>query len=155
MVCDAGGGTVVSENSADQGTKADEIRTLSVILCYLLILSSLRCVLSLQVVPPTKIVNKSLLTIGGDLCGAVYLDEAFDQVIRTYVGSDYDKLPDEAKSRMFENDWEFGAKRKYDGQTPTEEFEMFIPGYKPKKKGMFSKRPSSTITLTSYVQRPN
>jgi hypothetical protein len=95
-----------------------------------------------------------ILNLLGDLCGAVYLDEEFDKVIRTHVGhSVYDKLSDAAKAKMFENDWEFGAKRKYDGLGPVgDEFRVDIPGYKPKKSGLFGKRPSSTITLTSLVE---
>jgi hypothetical protein len=65
------------------------------------------------------------------------------------VGSkDYDKLDNEVKARVFENDWEFSAKRKYTGASDVE-FSVNIPGYKPRKTGYFGlgKRPSSTIIL--------
>ena len=52
----------------------------------------------------------------GDLCGAVYLDEKFDYTIRTLVGEKvYDQLYVEVQTKLFENDWEFAANRKYGG----------------------------------------
>lgn len=85
----------------------------------------------------------------GDLCGALYLDENFQSQIRTLVGhKEYEKLDSEVKAKMFENDWEFAAKRKYTGSLDVD-FSVDIPGYRPKKPGYFGlgKRPSSTITL--------
>lgn len=85
----------------------------------------------------------------GDLCGAVYLDQRFDNTIRTIVGEKvYDQLEIDVKAKLFENDWEFAAKRKYGGptRTPTT-YQVDIRGYKPKKTGLFGKRPSSTIVL--------
>ncbi|CAG8977831.1 hypothetical protein HYALB_00008997 [Hymenoscyphus albidus] len=82
----------------------------------------------------------------GALCGAVYLDERFESHIPTEVGSStYDKLSEEVKARVFENDWEFSGKKKYNGQDT--EFHVDIPGYKPKRPGFFGKKPSSTIIL--------
>lgn len=85
----------------------------------------------------------------GKNCGAVYLDERFDAAIRTHVGpSVYDKLDEEMKAKMFEDDWEYGGKRKYNGaHKMPNEFQIYIPGYKPKRSGFLGKRPSSTITL--------
>ena len=79
------------------------------------------------------------------------MDERFDSTIRTIVGSSvYDKLDTEIRAKVFENDWEFSGKRKYNGiSKPPNEFQVDIPGYKPKKPGLFGKRPSSTITLKS------
>ena len=88
------------------------------------------------------------LTLSGDLCGAVYLDEGFDNTMRTMVGATvYDSLDSEVKAKVFENDWEFSAKRIYNGGT-RREFSVDIPGYKPKRP-LFSKRGSSTIILDS------
>lgn len=83
----------------------------------------------------------------GDLCGAVYLDEAFDNTMRTVVGQTYDRLDPEVKAKVFENDWEYAAKRIYNGKAGRQ-FSVDIPGYKP-KKSLFGKRASSTITLDS------
>ncbi|PVH75767.1 actin-like ATPase domain-containing protein [Cadophora sp. DSE1049] len=85
----------------------------------------------------------------GDLCGAVYLDERFESTIRTIVGEKvYDQLDVDVKAKLFENDWEFAAKRKYGGPTKTPTvYQVDIRGYKPKKSGLFGKRPSSTILL--------
>jgi len=92
-----------------------------------------------------------VVTTSGDLCGAVYLDEGFDRTIRTLVGASiYDKLDKEVRAKVFENDWEFQAKRKYNGPgNMPNEFSIDIPGYKPKKTKLFGKRPSSTIILNS------
>jgi hypothetical protein len=91
----------------------------------------------------------AILTVLGGLCGAVYLDEGFDRTIRTIVGSStYEKLDVEVKARVFEQGWEFQAKRLYNGpQKLPNQFPVDIPGYKPKKSGLFGKRPSNTIIL--------
>lgn len=76
----------------------------------------------------------------------MYLDDAFDRAMRIEVGqSTYDKLDPDVKAKVFENDWEFGPKRKYIGGP--QEFTVDIPGYKPKKTKLFGKRPPSTIVL--------
>jgi len=88
----------------------------------------------------------------GDLCGAVYLDEGFDSQIRTLVGSSfYNGLDEEVKAKVFDNDWEFNAKRKYNGPgNRPDEFSVDIPNYKPKRSmPLFGRRPTSTIILKS------
>jgi hypothetical protein len=82
----------------------------------------------------------------GGLCGAIFLDQAFEAVIRTKVGRmEYDKLPGEAKKKAFDNDWEHGIKRAYNGSA--QQWPVDIAGYKPKREGLFGKKPSSTIIL--------
>jgi len=93
--------------------------------------------------------NSVLILAIGDLCGAVYLDENFQSQIRTIVGEkDYDRLDSEIKAKVFENDWEFAAKRKYTGSQNVS-FQVDIPGYKPKKSRYFGlgKKPNSAIIL--------
>lgn len=93
--------------------------------------------------------NQSLLVaehFSGGLCGAVYLDDAFDKAMRVEVGSStYDKLSNEVKAKVFEKEWEWGPKRNYIGSNGPQEFSVDIPGYKPKKPGLFGKRPTSII----------
>jgi len=83
----------------------------------------------------------------------VYLDDAFDSTMRTMVGSSvYDNLDNEVKAKVFENEWESGPKRNYNGpHKEPREFLVDIPGYKPKRSGMFGKRPNSTIILKGLV----
>jgi hypothetical protein len=89
-------------------------------------------------------------TSSGGLCGAVYLDQAFEAFIRTKVGrTDYDKLPEKVKAKAFDSDWEHSIKRSYRGGTDA--WPVDIPGYKPKKPGMFGRRSTSTIMLEPWV----
>jgi hypothetical protein len=99
-----------------------------------------------------RLENIQLISLG-DLCGAVYLDDGFDSTMRTIVGSSvYDKLDSEVKAKVFENEWENGPKRNYNGpHKEPREFLVDIPGYKPKRPNLFSKRPSSTIILKGLV----
>ena len=76
----------------------------------------------------------------------MYLDEAFEAVIRTRVGKvEYDKLSASAKAKAFDNDWEYGIKKVYTGSNQT--WPVDIVGFKPKRDGLFGKKPSSTIIL--------
>lgn len=89
----------------------------------------------------------------GKNCGAVYLDEGFDAAIRTQAGAaTYDKLDNAAKAKIFEEDWEFGAKRKFNG---TQSLTVYVRGYKPKRSGILMKKKNEIvttgITLTSSV----
>jgi hypothetical protein len=55
------------------------------------------------------------LTPPGDLCGAVFLDESFRKLLRTYVGaSTFDALPAENVVRIM-NDFEIGVRKNFDG----------------------------------------
>ncbi|KAF2671144.1 hypothetical protein BT63DRAFT_423384 [Microthyrium microscopicum] len=47
----------------------------------------------------------------GKLCGAIFVDEAFERLIRTRLGTKWDKISASGKQRMMEQDWENGIKR--------------------------------------------
>lgn len=81
------------------------------------------------------------------LCGAVYLDQAFEAAIRTRVGSsDYDRLSERSRLKLLEGDWEHGIKRAYNGSANI--WPVDIVGFKPKRSGLLGRRPSSTILLS-------
>jgi hypothetical protein len=64
------------------------------------------------------------------LCGAVFLDAAFENLIRTMIThDDYQDLASRAKRKMM-NDWELGIKRSFKIDEPEDEkWHVDIPGY--------------------------
>lgn len=66
----------------------------------------------------------------GGLCGAIFLDAAFERQIRTMISADdYEDLGSRAKRKMM-NDWELGMKRSFKINEPEDEkWHVDIPGY--------------------------
>jgi hypothetical protein len=66
----------------------------------------------------------------GGLCGAIFLDAAFERQIRTMISADdYEDLGSRAKRKMM-NDWELGMKRSFKIDEPEDEkWHVDIPGY--------------------------
>lgn len=66
----------------------------------------------------------------GDLCGAIFLDAAFEKQIRTMISvDDYENLASRAKRKMM-NDWEHGIKRSFRiDAAEDEKWHVDIPGY--------------------------
>jgi len=66
----------------------------------------------------------------GDLYGAVFLDSAFENTVKTHIGADaYDALSARNKKKMMA-DWEHGIKRTFKhGQSPDKNWIVDIPGY--------------------------
>jgi hypothetical protein len=47
------------------------------------------------------------------MCGAIFLDRAFEKQVRTMISAeDYERLGTRSKRRMM-NDWEYGIKRRF------------------------------------------
>jgi hypothetical protein len=58
---------------------------------------------------------RDLLGDTGDTCGAVFLDESFRKLLRTFVGADvFDNLPPDNVARIM-NDFETGTRKTFDG----------------------------------------
>jgi hypothetical protein len=70
-----------------------------------------------------------LITLGG-LCGAIFLDVAFEKHIRTMISAeDYEKLSDRSKIKMM-HEWEYGAKRGFRVDAAEHgKWYVDIPGY--------------------------
>jgi len=66
----------------------------------------------------------------GGLCGAIFLDDAFEKQIRTLISADdYEDLGSRAK-RKFMHEWEIGIKRTFKMDEPEDEkWHVDIPGY--------------------------
>jgi len=66
----------------------------------------------------------------GGLCGAIFLDAAFEKQIRTMISADdYEDLGSRAKRKMM-NDWEHGMKRSFKIDEPEDvKWHVDIPGY--------------------------
>lgn len=50
----------------------------------------------------------------GKLCGAIFIDQEFEQVIKLRMGKKWEKLSRGNIKRMMNNEWEHGIKRNYD-----------------------------------------
>ena len=50
----------------------------------------------------------------GRMCGAIFVDEAFETMLRATLGDKWKRLSDESKKNMTNNEWEFGIKRLFD-----------------------------------------
>jgi hypothetical protein len=53
----------------------------------------------------------------GKLCGAVFVDEAFQGLIKSRIGQQkWEKLSRASKVKLMNDEWEFGIKRAFDGE---------------------------------------
>lgn len=65
----------------------------------------------------------------GKMCGAIFIDEAFEKMLRSTLGDKWKRLSATSKKTMMNNEWEHGIKRLFDDSTrewnvavPTEAF---------------------------------
>ncbi|RDI80134.1 hypothetical protein Vi05172_g9924 [Venturia inaequalis] len=106
VVCDAGGGTVVS----------------SVGMQNVRLLISAKDLISYKILTVDPLRVEECAVGDGELCGSVFLDMAFEKHIKTVVGDEqYAKLKDRAKKKMIK-EFETGVKCSYTG----EEKEYFV-----------------------------
>ncbi|KAK1995876.1 actin-like ATPase domain-containing protein [Colletotrichum falcatum] len=69
----------------------------------------------------------------GDLCGGVFLDEAFIDLIKNKVTSEaWDKAPKDEVADVLNCNWEQGIKKQFDGQVRSWHVNL-PPGYRSKK----------------------
>ena len=67
-----------------------------------------------QYFPLTKL--RSNFIVGG-LCGAVFLDEDFEILLKQALGNEvWNKIEPNSLRRIMHNDWENGIKRGFDGR---------------------------------------
>jgi hypothetical protein len=62
----------------------------------------------------------------GKLCGAIFVDERFQEMIQDRLASRWEKLTDRSKRRLMNNDWEFGIKRSFDAD-PSKVWTVQLP----------------------------
>lgn len=48
------------------------------------------------------------------MCGAIFVDEAFENMLRASLGERWRRLSDASKKTLMNNEWEFGIKRLFD-----------------------------------------
>lgn len=48
------------------------------------------------------------------MCGAIFVDGAFEAMLKTTLGDKWQRLSDESKKVMMNKEWEFGIKRLFD-----------------------------------------
>lgn len=78
-----------------------------------------------QTAAPTDF--QMLMTSTGDLCGSVFLDLAFERLIRTLVGVEKYSIIKESNKKRMMRDFEAGVKRAYAGD-PNKEYTVDLRG---------------------------
>ncbi|KAE9565894.1 hypothetical protein CGMCC3_g17931 [Colletotrichum fructicola] len=73
--------------------------------------------ISYEAVTTDPLVVKEAVKGDGRLCGCLFLDQAFVEMVRSKVGSHvWDALPNEEIRQLLHNDWEHGIKKQFHGQ---------------------------------------
>ncbi|KAH0430382.1 hsp70 family chaperone [Colletotrichum camelliae] len=72
--------------------------------------------ISYEAVTTDPLVVKEAVKGDGRLCGCLFLDQAFVEMVRSKVGSVWDALPNEEIRQLLHNDWEHGIKKQFHGQ---------------------------------------
>lgn len=88
----------------------------------------------------------------GKLCGAIFVDEAFDLMLRSWIGEKKWKRFDDATKREWkETNWEHGAKRSFNGANRERRMTLPIQVFvnNPLSFKLFSK---SSKTSTKKIQ---
>ncbi len=90
------------------------------------------------------------LNMIGDLCGAIYVDRAFEnhvKLFRKYMSS----LSKDVEKRFMEKEWESNVKRNFDGSDGP--WVVDLPQRPPSSglKSMFKREKSTMLTLEGYV----
>ncbi|TDZ27793.1 hypothetical protein C8035_v008624 [Colletotrichum spinosum] len=73
--------------------------------------------ISYEIVSTDPMVVREAVKGDGRLCGGVFLDEAFAQLLRQKLGHNaWDAMTKDEVQRVLHNDWEHGIKRQFYGQ---------------------------------------
>ncbi|KAK1970942.1 actin-like ATPase domain-containing protein [Colletotrichum sublineola] len=73
--------------------------------------------ISYEVLSLKPMVVREVIKGDGDLCGGVFLDEAFVSLIKNKVTPQaWDKVPTDEAASVLNGDWEHGIKQQFDGQ---------------------------------------
>ncbi|KAK0672629.1 hypothetical protein QBC41DRAFT_380636 [Cercophora samala] len=102
-------------------------------------------------VSPAKV--KECVKGQGDLCGAVFVDAAFAEILKDKFGDKrWKKLGDESRGRLLHDQWEHGIKSQFDGSK--REWKFTMPWECLEKSDLKTGKPIPKIVLTSDdVQR--
>jgi hypothetical protein len=96
--------------------------------------------------PSTKLEGRLTLALGG-LCGAVFVDEAFLEVLKLKFGMQaWDKMDAETRQRFVHDEWEHGIKQTFDGRERTWVFKMPFECIDIKLMKAGAGRPKVTLT---------
>ncbi|RMJ17054.1 hypothetical protein CDV36_003242 [Fusarium kuroshium] len=79
----------------------------------------------------------------GQLCGGVFIDEAFEQSCRERLGSTWNVLSREGKNEIMKDVWEYSIKPQFNTGNPEKEYIVRLPSE------MFSNRPKQRLDDTS------
>ena len=50
----------------------------------------------------------------GKMCGAIFIDEAFEAQLKTALGSKWERISVASRRALINNEWEHGIKRQFD-----------------------------------------
>jgi hypothetical protein len=63
----------------------------------------------------------------GKLCGAIFVDEGFEKLVKDRLGTKWSKISPENKKRIIESDWEYGIKRLFSKTNRDEKWSVPLP----------------------------
>ncbi len=61
----------------------------------------------------------------GKMCGAIFVDEAFQSMLQTALGDKWKRLSTAGRKTLMNNEWEFGIKRLFNGSS--QEWSVSVP----------------------------
>jgi hypothetical protein len=63
----------------------------------------------------------------GDLCGAIFVDQAFKKLVRLKFGGKWAKISPKSVERLMNDDWEHGIKRDFKDKDKDAKWSVQIP----------------------------
>lgn len=101
VVCDAGGGTVVCMVVQAADSPATDKR---------------QDIISYEVMNTNPLEFGECVEGKGKMCGAIFVDEAFESVMKIRLGSKWDKMSITSRKSLINTEWEHGIKRQFDNE---------------------------------------
>lgn len=88
----------------------------------------------------------------GGLCGAVFVDEAFWDVLRQKFGNaQWFKMKAETRNRLLHDEWEHGIKPSFDGRERTWKFNVPFECYDMRTLRAGAELPKITLTTSDVL----
>ena len=83
--------------------------------------------ISYKVISPKPMTVQECVEGKGKMCGAIFVDEAFVNILRAILGEKWDRLSAAGKKSMINTEWEHGIKRVFDDSERDKVWNVTIP----------------------------
>lgn len=144
VVCDAGGGTVVSRVAQPMPMLAT---------------NHTQDLVSYEVLSVEPMRVKEFVKGEGGMCGAIFIDEQFEAQVKRTLGKRWTQMSPASRKRVVDSQWENGIKRNFDGSD--EEWTVALPADVFSRKDILLRRDSvrgevpvknGQLIIKSYVR---